>query len=257
MVAVAGWFVDDRAQAFSLRTAAWLAGAGVASLVAYLCMFYALQHGRLSIAVPIMSGWAVISTGISLLVLRDPVRPAQLAGAALVVAGVALVSRHAHQTAGAAASPDGGGDGDRTGAGPVAVPRWVWAALGAAVGFGFLIPAIGRVAPVTGHLGSVAAVFAVDVMFGLLLAAVLRIDLRPPPRDVMASVAFAGICEAGGFVCIALASARASLAVISPLASLSSALTVLYAWAVLRERPHRVALAGAVLACAGVIALAT
>jgi len=255
MVAMAGWFVDDRAQAFSLRTAAWLAGAGVASLVAYLCMFYALQHGRLSIAVPIMSGWAVISTGISLLVLRDPVRPAQLAGAALVVAGVALVSRHAHQTAGATASPDGAVDG--TGAAPVAVPRWVWAALGAAVGFGFLIPAIGRVAPVTGHLGSVAAVFAVDVMFGLLLAAVLRIDLRPPPRDVMASVAFAGICEAGGFVCIALASARASLAVISPLASLSSALTVLYAWAVLRERPHRVALAGAVLACAGVIALAT
>src|SRR5882724_5210108 len=89
-----GWAVDERTQAFTLGTAAWLAIAGAAALLAYLCMFYALAHSRMSIAVPIMSGWAAISTAISVLALHEPVRPAQLGGGALVVAGVALVSRH-------------------------------------------------------------------------------------------------------------------------------------------------------------------
>jgi uncharacterized membrane protein len=83
------------AAGFSITTLAWLAGAGVAALLAYLCMFYALERGRLSIAVAIMSGWAVISTAISVLLFREAAHPPQLAGAALVVAGVILVSRHA------------------------------------------------------------------------------------------------------------------------------------------------------------------
>jgi drug/metabolite transporter (DMT)-like permease len=100
-------------------------------------------------------------------------------------------------------------------------------------------------------------VFGADLVLGLPLAAWFRIDLRPPPRDALVWVALAGFFEAAGFVCITLASARAPLAVVSPLASLASALTVLYAWVVLRERPHRAALAGAALACAGVILLAS
>jgi drug/metabolite transporter (DMT)-like permease len=266
LAAAASWVFDARTQALTLETAAWLAGAGGAALLAYLSMFYALEHGRLSIAVPIMSGWAVISTGISVAVLREPVRAAQLAGVALVVTGVGLVSRYARQGASVAAPADGDGEGDTdrasdgsgsASAGPAAVPRWVWASLAAALGFGLLIPAIGHVAPATGRLGSVPAVFAADMLIGLPLAAWFRIDLRPPPRGALAAVALAGLFEAAGFVCIALAGARAPLAVVSPLASLASALTVLYAWVVLRERPHPVALVGAALACAGVIAVAS
>jgi drug/metabolite transporter (DMT)-like permease len=249
---VVGTAVDQRAGAFSIATLGLLAGAGVAALVAYLSMFYALEHGRLSIAVPMMSGWAVISAAISVLLLREPVRPSQLAGAALVIAGVALVGSHAHRSAGAAARAAAAAGG-----GPAAVPRWVWASLATAVGFGVLMPFIGRIARVTGSVGSVAAVFGADLLLGLPLAAWFRVDLRLPPRSAVIPVALAGLFEAAGFVCIALASARATLAVVSPLASLASALTVLYAWVVLRERPHRVALAGAVLACAGVIVLAS
>ncbi len=249
---VVGAAVDQRTAGFSPVLAADLAGAGLAALVAYLSMFYALEHGRLSIAVPIMSGWAVIAAGISVLVLREPVRPGQLAGAALVIAGVALVSSHAHRSAGAAARAAAAA----AGGGRVAVPRWVWASLATAVGFGLLMPFIGRIAPTTGSVSSVAAVFGADLALGLPLAAWFRVDLRPPPRAAVLPVALAGLFESAGFVCIALASARAPLAVVSPLASLASALTVLYAWLVLHERPHRVALAGAALASGGVIVLA-
>jgi len=253
LAAAVGWAVGEPTGAFTLGLAGWLLVAGVASLAGYLCMFYALARGRLSIAVPIMSGWAVISTLLSVLVLDQPVRSPQLAGSVMVVVGIALVSRHARP---ADADPDAQSSAtadERRGA----VPRWVWASLGAALGFGVLIPAVVRIAPAVGRLRSVAAVFGADIVLGLPLAAVFRINLRPPPRAALPSVALAGLLEAAGFVCIALASARAALAVVSPLASLSSALTVIYAWVVLRARPHPVALAGAALACAGVIAVAS
>jgi drug/metabolite transporter (DMT)-like permease len=234
----------------SVATLAWLAGAGLASLLAYLSMFYALEHGQLSIAVPIMSSWTVISTAISVLVFHDPVRAVQLAGGAMVIAGVVLVSRYAR-----AAAPTGeAAPAER--AVPAPRPRWVLASMGASFGFGLLIPAIGRISAATGPVGSIAAVFGADILLGLPLAAVLRVDLRPPPRRAIGAVALAGVFEATGFVLLAMAVDRAALAVVSPLASLSSALTVLYAWVVLRDRPPPVVFAGAALACVGVVVLA-
>ena len=49
---------------------------------------------------------------------------------------------------------------------------------------------------------------------------------------------------------------RAPLAIVSPLASLAAAFTVLYAWVILRERPARGVLIGAALVSAGVVVLA-
>jgi drug/metabolite transporter (DMT)-like permease len=241
--------VDRRQLVFSAATLAWLAVAAVASLAAYLCMFYALEHGRMSIAVPIMAGWSVISTAISALWLREPTRPAQLIGAASVITGVTLVSRYARQVAGGGAPATGTGT-------PAARPRWVLAATGAALGFGVLIPSIGRLTPATGQVGAVAAVFGVDILLGLPLAAIFGVDLRPPGRGALVPVALAGLLEAGGFACIALTVGRAPLVVVSPLASLASTLAVLYAWIVQRDRPPPIALAGAILACAGVVVLA-
>ena len=66
----------------------------------------------------------------------------------------------------------------------------------------------------------------------------------------------AGLFETAGFACITVGSRFAPLALVSPFASLASALTVLYAWTVLRERPARPVLIGAALVCAGVVVLA-
>ena len=49
---------------------------------------------------------------------------------------------------------------------------------------------------------------------------------------------------------------RAPLAIVSPLASLAAAFTVLYAWAILGERPARGVLIGGALVSAGVVVLA-
>jgi uncharacterized membrane protein len=216
---------------------------GAAGLVAYLGLFYAFEHGRLTVAVPIMSSWAVIAAALSLAIFSEPVRPIQLVGAAGVVAGAVVVSRFARSTT-AAATPDGGS------------PRWLFAAFGAALGFGLLIPLIGLITPVTGRLGAIPVAYGADIALGLPLAWRHGVSLAPPRGRAWIAVALAGLFETAGFVCIMLAGRYAPLALVSPLSSLASAFTVLYAWLFLGERPARPVAVGAALVCAGVVTLA-
>jgi drug/metabolite transporter (DMT)-like permease len=135
-------------------------------------------------------------------------------------------------------------------------PRWVVAAAGAAIGFGVLIPTMARLAPMFGSIGSIGVVYLADIVLGVPLALAFGIGLRPPPAAAWLPVLAAAFFETAGFACITLGTRFAPLALVSPFASLASALTVLYAWTVLRERPARAVLIGAALVCAGVVVLA-
>jgi drug/metabolite transporter (DMT)-like permease len=221
--------------------AAWIAVAGVAGLGAYFCLFYAFEHGRLTLAVPIMSSWAVLSSVLSLVIFHERLSAGQLAGAATVISGAVVVARHAQAT------NTGGGGSSRP---------WLLAALGAAIGFGVLIPAMRRLSPVFGPVGTIGVVYASNLALALPLALAFRIDVRPPPRDAWLPILLSGFFETAGSACITLGARRAPLAIVSPLASLAAAFTVLYAWAILRERPARGVLFGAVLVSIGVVVLA-
>jgi drug/metabolite transporter (DMT)-like permease len=235
--------LETRTEAPALIDAVWVLAAGAAGLLAYVCLFYAFEHGRLTVAVPIMSSWAVIAAGLSLATFQEPVRPLQLLGAAVVVAGAVVVSRFAQSTT--AASAPGG-----------ASPRWLLASFGAALGFGLLIPIIGLLTPVTGRLGVIPVAYGADIALGLPLAWRFRVSLAPPRGRAWIAVALAGVFETAGFAFIVLAARYAPLALVSPLSSLASAFTVLFAWLVLGERPARAVLVGAALVCAGVVTLA-
>src|ERR1700690_2886657 len=56
--------LDERSVPLALGHVPWLLAAGVSALLAYVCLFYAFEHGRLTIAVPVMSSWAVIASGL-------------------------------------------------------------------------------------------------------------------------------------------------------------------------------------------------
>ena len=262
---------DRRLAPITPAVLAWGVVAGFAALLAYVCLFAAFAHGRLSITVPIMSSWAVISAGISIGLLGERLRTAQIVGAALVMVGVLLVARSssAAGAAAAGASPPVASAGVGTASADAGTPvaptdtldaarterLALLASLGAAVGFGVLVPAIDRVSPATGRLGAIGAVYLLDILLGLPIAIALRASLRPPPAAAWPKVAAAGFFETVGFACVSLGAVHAPVAVVSPIASLSAALTVLYAWLVLRERPGRLAAVGAALASAGVVTL--
>jgi drug/metabolite transporter (DMT)-like permease len=236
--------LERRPEALSGEIVLWLAVAGAASLLAYVCLFYALAHGRLTLAVPIMSSWAVLAAALSIGLLGERLTPGQLIGAVAIITGAVVVSRHARDSAAPEADPR------------APAPRWLLASIGAAIGFGLLMPAVGRMAPVFGSIGVVAVVYAADLILGIPLALGFRIGVTPPRGRVWVPVLLAGLFETAGFVFIALGARFAPMAVVSPLASLASAITVAYAWIVLGERPPRGVLLGAALVSAGVVVLA-
>lgn len=235
-------FVDQRSGAIGTSVLIWAAVAAVSAVLAYSCLFYALEHAQLSVAVPIMSSWSVISAGLSIGVLGESLRTKHLIGAALVVAGVLMVSRFSQTSA----ADDARSKGRAT----------LLASLATAVGFGVLVPAIDQLAPVVGRLGAIPVVFLLDMALGVPLALLVGVDLSLPPRRTWPAVIAAGLFETVGFVWISLGAASAPVAIVSPLAGMASAFTVLFAWVVLRERPPGLVLAGATIACAGVVTLA-
>ena len=242
MAALASAAIDDRNLALWPSLGGWLAVAGVSALLAYFCLFYAFEHGRLIIAVPIMSSWAVIAAALSIGVFHERLARGQIAGAAAVVAGALVVSRYAQAEVRRAAAG--------------ARPRWLLASVGTAIDFGVLVPVIARLVPAFGSVGAIGVVYLADIVLGLPIVLLLRIDLRPPGRADWLPVLAAGFFETAGFACITVSARFAPLALVSPFASLAAALTVLYAWTILRERPARAVLIGAALVCAGVIILA-
>jgi drug/metabolite transporter (DMT)-like permease len=89
------------------------------------------------------------------------------------------------------------------------------------------------------------------------LALAARVPLRLPPRSAWGQLVLTGCFETFGFVLLAFAHNYADNTVVTPVSSLAAALTVLYGWVVLRERPHPLATAGAILASIGVVILST
>ncbi|WP_337175596.1 EamA family transporter [Paludisphaera sp.] len=76
----------------SLAPRDWLAlvGSGLATGASWLFYFAALKHGPISGVAPIDKLSFLVAMALGFLVLREPVRPLTLVGAALVAAGVAL-----------------------------------------------------------------------------------------------------------------------------------------------------------------------
>ena len=219
----------------------WIAIGGVSGLLGYACIFYAFEHGRLTLAVPIMSSWAVLSSALSLIVFREKLTAGQLLGSATVIAGAVVVGRNA-QTAGAS----GGGSSK----------RWLLASVGAAVGFGVVVPAMRRLSPLFGPVGTIGVVYLADLALALPLLLGFRVALPLPRGRAWWPIVWAGFLETAGSVCITLGVRRAPVAIVAPFASLAAAFTVLYAWAILRERPPRGVLIGGALVSAGVVILA-
>jgi drug/metabolite transporter, DME family len=234
--------LDGARAPFSAPVAGWLVVAGASGLLAYVCLFYAFEHGRLTLAVPIMSSWAVLSSALSIVLFDERLSPVQLAGAAAVVAGAVVVARQSHS--------------DAAGAATTVRRGWLPASVGAAVGFGVLMPAMRMLAPVFGSIGTAGAVYAAALALAVPLAVTLRVHLPFPPRAAWPAILLSGLFETLGSVCITMGARRAPLAIVSPLASLAAAFTVAFAWAVLRERPARGVLIGALLVSAGVVVLA-
>jgi drug/metabolite transporter (DMT)-like permease len=177
-------------------------------------MLRGFRLAPLSVATPVVASWALPAAIVGVLWSGETPTGAQGVGGALIVGGAA--ANGALARGGAWHGPKAEAIG--------------WAAAGS-VGFGVMAAGVSRLNPSLGEVLVIPAAWATQWLF--LAPVVARMPLGPP--RAWASVVGMAALEAVGFVLYAMATAREPVAVVSPPASLSPLLTVLFAAVVLRE----------------------
>jgi drug/metabolite transporter (DMT)-like permease len=212
---------------------AWAATVNLLNVAGTLCLYRALAVGTVAIVSPLAASFAVVT---ALLALAAGERPGALAllGMAVVIGGVIVVSR---------------APGEHGAASLVGVP----AALGAALCYGVFFYLLG---PVTAQMGIAWPVLVGRVLtVAVAVVALLAVRERPPaptPRLVGAAL-LATTLDTTGFLAFNSGLATSYVSVVTALASIFSAVTVLLAWVLLRERLVASQWAGVAAVIAGVL----
>jgi len=223
-----------RRDPFPADLGVWARAAGVNMLnvVGTLCLYRALAVGTLAIVSPLAASFAVVTALLAVLG-GERLAPATLLGVAVVVGGVIVVAR---APGASAASLEG-------------VP----AAFGAALCYGIFFYLL---VPVTASMGIAWPVLVARILTGATAALLLLVRREQPlqltPRLVGAML-LATSLDTLGFLAYNSGISTAYVSVVTAMASIFSAVTVLLAWIFLRERLAPSQWAGVAAVLAGVL----
>ena len=229
-----------RGDAPSPRALAFGAAAGVFGGTALLAFYRALAEGTMSVVAPVSAGAGVVPV-VAAFVRGTPPTAPEIAGIAIALAGIVLVSR--------TSTPQ-----QHPGGRPGAV---VGLALYAALGFGlyFVMVHAGSDGPGGSPLWTVATGRASSLALLLAIASSGR-SAAPWPGRRLPQLALVGLFDSSANVLFAYASTRGNLGVVGVLSSLYPVVTVVLARLVLAERLSWSQSAGVVVTFLGVGLLA-
>jgi drug/metabolite transporter (DMT)-like permease len=237
------------------RDALIAAAGGLGGVLGLLCFYRSLAIGPMSIAAPfsaVLSALVPLTTGIAL-----GERPGAAAWVGIVLAFVAVVlfSRHADTPAEPDAPPDALDEVPRTGAArPSLTANVLVLSTLAGLGFGSFFVALDKVSDDSGLWPIVSARAA-----SAMVVAIVVFATRAPaalPRDVIPIAVIAGVFDTLANVFVLLANRYGELSIVSVLASLYPAGTVILALAFLHERFTRTHLGASLAALAAVVSIA-
>jgi drug/metabolite transporter (DMT)-like permease len=211
--------------------------AGAFHVLGLVCTYRAFEIGTLSFVSPIASSFAIV-TALLFVVSGSAPAPLALAGTVLLVAGVAVVSR--------STAHDGG-----------VTLRGVPEAIFSAVAFGVMFWLIDSY--VRGPLGDVVPLILLKVMAtsyaGIYASRAKKeeasIALFSPKTLALGLVA--ALLDTAAWIAFLLGCKAENGAVVTAMASLFSAITVLLAWIFLRERLNRAQWVGVAVILFGVL----
>jgi drug/metabolite transporter (DMT)-like permease len=215
---------------------AWAAMATLSAVnfVGMLLLYRAFAIGTLSLVSPIASGFAVVTAGLALATGERPPGLA-LAGSLLLVLGVTIVSR--------------------TRAPGAATLAGVPEAVAVTFCFGLYYWALGQLTPVLGVFWPALVTRLVQLLLALAVVVVAwRTEEAPAPlRSSLPLFIAAGLLDTAALVAVSVGVDRAYTTTTTALVSLYSMVTVVLAWAILRERLAPGQWAGVAVVLAGVL----
>lgn len=223
-----------------------LAGAGVLNLFAFIYLYSAYHKGVVSVVAPVAYSYPAVTAVLSILILGIVLSAGQVLAVAGVIIGVILLSTRFSELRGFL----GGG-------GSVKVTAGVGPALASAVIFSMVYVAIGYAAPLVSLTIPAMMLRAVAVTAGLLLAPMIKQDVRPSRLVFSNTIVVMGILEAAGFLVFtyAVVIPGGSLPIVAAIGGMGGAVAASYGLVFLKERLEPNQVAGVLLALLGVFAL--
>ena len=232
---------------------------GVASVIAISCFYEALAIGSMSVVAPI-SATNAMSPFVVGLALGERPSVAQLAGVVLAAIGVVLVASErarAGDTIGAAALPN------EPAIQPAALDarperrsqrRAIALSLLAAICMGLVLIGYDATARHDALWAMLGGRMSSAVLFVLVFLAIRpKVEMR---RSAVPFIVAVGLLDTGANGLFALATTRGYLSIVAVMGSVYPVVTVVLAYAVLRERLARHQLAGALATLAGIALIA-
>lgn len=220
---------------------AWSALAATIHTLSLLMLFRSIEVGVLTVVAPIAGSYSAVTVLLSLL-SGETIGALAVFGIVLAVAGISFVSRKPRSKAGED---------------PRSVTGGVLWALGAALGMGIGYWIVGF--QVTPHLGGITHVFVVRTssLVWLSLYFIVRSEqklFRVKPDWRVFAFLFAGSTAANlAYVANNIGYIVGNVGIVSVLASMNSAATIMLAWVFLKERLSRVQWLGVALVLTGIV----
>ena len=221
------WSLEER------EVFAWGAASGILGLIGLIAFYGALSTGMMGIVSPIASVGVVIPLCIGLFSGEDPSN-LQYVGIGIAILGIVLAS--------------GPELSSKTTARPVML------AIVAALAFGFAVYFMARGGRAGNPAMTVVTMRVVQVSILLTIASFLRSKGGLTKSDIPMLTAI-GVTDASANILFTFASATGYLSIVSVLGSLYPVVTVILAWALLKERLQTVQYVGIVATFVGVISI--
>jgi drug/metabolite transporter (DMT)-like permease len=220
--------------------------AGLLNVIASLSLYHSFEIGVMSIVAPVSSSYPALTVALSL-ASGERIHALRGIGIAVTLAGVILAAMSfAPKTNDPQASSD-----EPSGA---HLSRGVGWAILAAIGFGLMFWFLGfHVIPLVGDAVSVWVMRLTALLSLAIFALPTRQSIRLPRGTVWWMLATVGLMDTAAFVTNNAGLHIGPVSVVSVLASLYGAVTVLLSWIFLRERLERSQWLGIVLIFAGVV----
>lgn len=203
------------------RTLLFLILSGLATGASWLCYFRALQLGDINKVVPIDKSGTVLTILLAALLLQEPITLPKGVGMVLIALGTYLMLEKKENTA---AVQKGS--------------RYLWYAAGSAL-FASLTAILGKIG-ITGvesNLGTAIRTGVVLVMSWMMVFVQgKQASLKTVPKRELGFICLSGLATGGSWLCYYKALQQGPASVVVPIDKLSLLVTVLFSYAVFREK---------------------